>query len=252
MTHLHFAFSFKFHYRLDYKFIFAPSRVSSAWNSLLLDHLARSAVVSLRYPDLKYWKAIMRPPVRETRLGMRSRNVNIVTDRTRRLIIDFANTDCQSATFVRDAFGLIEKDKEPLADVGRYHPQIFQVVLYRILVTYTFPFGRGLVYFLIELGWHSMSSICPTAVVTICEFGLRIENSDCWMFTDAEWTDIKSWKMSWPKTTLQYATADSAAAVARERSLVYWPYPPDQLTWLSSCLDLLPAKDTLFYFLPLE
>ena len=234
------------HHRLDYKFIITPSRVSSAWNTTLLDHLARSAVVSLRCPDLKYWKAIMRPSARETRLGMRARNMNLVTDRTRRLIIDFANTDfdSNSATVVRDIFGLIGNDKEPLADVGRYHPQIVQVVLYRILKPYTFPFDFDLK----ELGCQSMSSVCPTVVVTFCEFALRIGKSPCWMFSHAEWTAIQSWKRSWPKTTLRFTTADFDV-LARERSLGYWPYPPNQLTWLSSCLDLLPAEDPLFDFL---
>ena len=98
---------------------------------MLLDQLARSAVVSLRRLDLKYWKAIMHPPVRVTRLSIRSGKVNLMTDRMRRLIIDFANNYLHSANSMRDTFDLVREDKEPLADVGRYHPQIGQVILYR-------------------------------------------------------------------------------------------------------------------------
>ena len=235
--------------------------------------MARSTVLSLRRPDLKFWKAIMHPPLpsRVTRHSLRSGKVNLVTSVMRRLIIDFASIRVKS---IRDTFGLVGEgeepladflstdlksirvslgmvgeDEEPLADVCRYHPQIGQVVLYRLLEPYMHHY---LPAFFRSLGCHTMSSVSPTVVVTLWDFGVCTEMSACWKFTQAEKTAIESWKMSWPKTTLHFATVDFEA-LDRERSMGYWSYPPDQLTWLSNCLDLLRLEmrpaDSLFRFL---
>ena len=76
----------------------------------------------------------MHPPLpsRVTRLSLRSGKVDLVTDGMRLLIIDFTSIHLKS---INDTFGLVGADEEslePLADVCRYHPQIGQVVLYRL------------------------------------------------------------------------------------------------------------------------
>ena len=222
--------------------IFVFSRVSSAWNSMLLDHLSKSTTVSLQYSDLKYWKIIIDPPARETRQAVRARKVNWVTERTRRLIIDFANVPIEPSNRLRNrsgrkTFGLNVNDECPLAAVGRCHPQICHVVLYRFFERYCRPYTE---LHLSVLGClsDSMSNLSASVRVTLYEFAFHCGRGT-YVFTNAEQTLMKSWKMRWPNVTFGFVL-ETFNDFLRERSVGYWPYPPDQLTWLNSCLDMIP------------
>ena len=202
---------------------------------MLLDHLSKSTALSLQYSDLKHWKTIIHPPARETRQAVHARKVSLVTERTRRLIIDFASAAIESGNrSSRKIFGLNWNDEYPLAAVGRYHPQICHVVLCRFFEPYCRRYSE---YHLSVLNCFSdsMSDLSPNVRITLHEFALQCEQG-CYMFTTAERTLIRSWKMPWPNVTFMFVE-ENFKDVLRERCMEYWPYPPDQLTWLNSCLD---------------
>ena len=207
---------------------------------MLFGQLSSSTAVVLQSSDLKQWRTIIYPPARGTRQAMNARKVTLVTDRTRLLIIDFDRvTDPVHGRLRGRLFGLNINDEYPLAAVGRYHPQICHVVLYRFFESHS-QLQHHSEYHLNVLGCfsESMSDLSPNVRVTLYDFALQCEEG-CDMFTTTEKTLIKSWKMPWPHVTFTLSK-ENLNNVLRERSEKYWPYPPDQLTWLESCLNILP------------
>ena len=216
---------------------------------MLLDQLSRSRDVSLQPPDLKYWEIIFRTPAQKTRLAMRARKVSLVTERTRRLIIDFASIDIPSYSSY-NCFGC--NDEYPLTTVGRYHPQISHIVLCRVFEPY---FGHHSEQHLNVLSClsdsDSMSNLSPNVRVTLCDFAFHYQRGTRHIFSIPERTLMESWKMPWPNVTFKFVK-ESFDNLMRERSMSYWPYPSDQLTWLSNCLRMLPAEDTLLRFMAVQ
>ncbi|GAU94213.1 hypothetical protein RvY_06031 [Ramazzottius varieornatus] len=78
----------------------ACQRVSSAWNSILRDYLSKSFVIGLGSRDLAKWKLtfdLLQTPC-GTRKAAREGRTRMVTEKTRCVIIDFANvklTHCE-------------------------------------------------------------------------------------------------------------------------------------------------------------
>ena len=141
----------------------------------------------------------------------------------------------------RASHGKEDPDEYPLAHVGRYHPHIRQVVLYRLLVAFSPPSFAHSKEYLATLGCLFITKLCPTVLVTLFDFAVYCdldhpELRSC--FTAAERTLITSWKVRWPNVTLRFVK-ESFSDLLGERSKAYWPYHPDQLSWLSDRLDSL-------------